>query len=160
MQVENGSVVSFFYTLKETDGTIIESNRDGEPAVYLHGAKNIVPKLEEAFAGRESGATFELTLDAADGYGERKTDSIERVPAKYFKHAGKLRVGQAVQLHTEDGATLVTVVKIGKFSVDVDTNHPLAGRTLHYDIEIADVRESTEDERAHGHAHGPGGHHH
>jgi FKBP-type peptidyl-prolyl cis-trans isomerase SlyD len=160
MQVENGSVVSFFYTLSDPEGATIETNRDGEPAVYLHGANNIVPKLEAAFLGRESGASFELTLSAADGYGELKADSIERVPAKYFKHAGKLRPGQAVQLHTEDGATLVTVVKVGKFTVDVDTNHPLAGRTLRYAIDIVDVRAASADEQAHGHAHGPGGHHH
>jgi FKBP-type peptidyl-prolyl cis-trans isomerase SlyD len=160
MQVENGSVVSFVYTLSDTDGTVIETNRDSEPAVYLHGANNIVPKLEAAFLGRESGASFELTLAAADGYGELKADSIERVPAKYFKHAGKLRPGMPVQLHTEDGATLVTVVKVGKFSVDVDTNHPLAGKTLHYAIDIVDVRAASADEQAHGHAHGPGGHHH
>jgi FKBP-type peptidyl-prolyl cis-trans isomerase SlyD len=160
MQVENGSVVSFFYTLSDPDGALIETNRDGEPAVYLHGANNVVPKLEEAFAGRQSGASFELTLSAADGYGELKADSIERVPAKYFKHAGKLRPGQAVQLHTDDGATLVTVVKVGKFTVDVDTNHPLAGKTLHYAIDIVDVRAASADEQAHGHAHGPGGHDH
>lgn len=160
MQVDNGTVVSFFYTLSDTDGNVIESNRDGEPAVYLHGANNVVPKLEAAFAGKRGGDSFELTLSAADGYGELKADSIERVPAKYFKHAGKLQPGQAVQLHTEDGAMLVTVVKVGKFSVDVDTNHPLAGKTLHYAVDIADVRAATADEQSHGHAHGPDGHHH
>ena len=94
MQVDNGSVVSFFYTLSDTDGNVIESNREGEPAVYLHGASNIIPKLEEAFLGKQKGDSFELSLSAADGYGERKEDSIERVPAKYFKHAGKLKIAK------------------------------------------------------------------
>lgn len=160
MQVDNGSVVSFFYTLSDEGGNVIESNRDGEPAVYLHGANNIIPKLEAAFVGKQKGDNFELALSAADGYGERKADAVERVPAKYFKHAGKLKPGQAVQLHTEDGAMLVTVVKVGKFSVDVDTNHPLSGKALQYAIDIADVRAATPDEQSHGHAHGPGGHHH
>jgi len=160
MQVENGAVVSFYYTLSDTDGKTIETNRDDDPAVYLHGASNIVPKLEAAFDGRKSGDQFAVALAAADAYGELKANSIERVPAKYLKHAGKLRPGQAVELNTKDGSTLVTVVKVGKFSVDVDTNHPLAGQALNYAIEIVDVRAATEEEQAHGHAHGVGGHHH
>jgi FKBP-type peptidyl-prolyl cis-trans isomerase SlyD len=160
MQVENGAVVTFYYTLSDSNGKTIETNRESEPAVYLHGAGNIVPKLEAAFAGKKSGDQFEVALAAGDAYGEPKADSIQRVPAKYLKHAGKLRPGQAVQLNTEDGTTLVTVVKVGKFSVDVDTNHPLAGQALHYAIEVVDVRAATAEEQTHGHAHGPGGHHH
>lgn len=161
MQIENGNVVSFIYTLKDTAGDTIETNRDGaHPAVYLHGAKNVVPKLEAAFAGKKVGDTFELTLEPADAYGERRENAVERVPAKYLKHEGKLKPGQAVQINTKDGAMLVTVVKVGKFSVDVDSNHPLAGKTLHYTVDIVDVRAGTDEEKAHGHAHGVGGHHH
>lgn len=161
MQIENGSVVSFLYTLNDTSGNPIETNRDGDhPAVYLHGASNVVPKLEEAFVGKKAGDHFELTLEPADAYGERRENAIERVPAKYLKHEGKLKPGQAVQINTKDGAMLVTVVKVGKFSVDVDTNHPLAGKTLNYVVDIVDVRAATEEEKAHGHAHGVGGHQH
>jgi len=161
MQIENGAVVSFLYTLNDAAGNLIETNRDGDhPAVYLHGAKNIVPKLEAAFAGKQSGAHFELTLEPADAYGERRENAIERVPAKYLKHAGKLTPGQAVQISTKEGPMLVTVVKVGKFSVDVDTNHPLAGKTLQYAIDVVDVRAATDEEKAHGHAHGVGGHQH
>jgi len=160
MQIEKGAVVTFYYTLSDTAGNTIETNKDGEPAVYLHGAGNIVPKLEEAFGGKQSGDSFQVTLAAADAYGEYQANAVQRVPAKYLKHAGKLSVGQAVQLNTKDGAQLVTVVKVGKFSVDVDTNHPLAGQILNYAIEVADVRSASEEEQAHGHAHGPGGHHH
>lgn len=163
MQIENGAVVAFRYTLSDAEGQVIETNHDDEPTVYLHGANNVLPKLEAAFAGRAAGDSFELTLEPADGYGERRApeQAIQRVPAKYLQHGGKLRPGQAVQLHTKDGgAMLVTVIKVGKFSVDVDTNHPLSGQTLHYAIDIVDVRPATEDEKAHGHAHGAGGHHH
>jgi len=160
MQIENGTVVSFHYTLSDSDGTTIETNRDGDAAVYLHGASNVVPKLEAAFAGKTKGDHFELTLEPADAYGEIKPNAIERVPAKYLKHAGKLRPGQAVQLQTQDGAMLVTVVKVGKFTVDVDSNHPLAGKTLNYSIDITDVRAATDEEKEHGHAHGVGGHQH
>jgi FKBP-type peptidyl-prolyl cis-trans isomerase SlyD len=160
MQVENGSVVSFHYTLSDTEGKTIETNREGDPAVYLHGANNIVATLERAFAGKKAGDHIDLTLNPADTYGERKENAIERVPAKYLKGAGKLKPGQAVQLETKDGLMLVTVVKVGKFTVDVDTNHPLAGQTLNYSIDIADVRAATDEEKEHGHAHGVGGHHH
>lgn len=161
MQIENGTVVSFFYTLNDPSGNTLETNRDGDhPAVYLHGASNIVPKLEAAFTGKTAGDHFELTLAPADAYGERRDNAIERVPAKYLKHEGKLQPGQAVQINTKDGPMLVTVVKVGKFSVDVDTNHPLAGKTLHYVIDIADVRAASEEEKSHGHAHGIGGHQH
>ena len=160
MQIENGSVVSFHYTLSDSDGNTIETNRDGDAAVYLHGANNVVPKLEAAFAGKAKGDHFELTLEPADAYGEIKQNAIERVPAKYLKHAGKLRPGQAVQLNTQNGTMLVTVVKVGKFTVDVDSNHPLAGKTLNYSIDITDVRAATDEEKEHGHAHGVGGHQH
>ncbi|MDB6061445.1 MAG: FKBP-type peptidyl-prolyl cis-trans isomerase [Verrucomicrobiaceae bacterium] len=160
MQVENGSVVSFHYTLRDTEGNTIEENRGEEPAVYLHGANNIVASLEQAFVGKKTGDHIELTLTPEQTYGARKENAIERVPAKYLKGAGKLKPGQAVQLQTKDGPMLVTVIKVGKFSVDVDTNHPLAGRTLQYAIDIADVRAASDEEKAHGHAHGVGGHHH
>ena len=160
MHIENGTVVSFFYTLSDTAGNTIESNRDGEATVYLHGANNVVPKLEAAFVGKKAGDHFELMLTPQDAYGERRENAIERVPAKYLKHAGKLQPGQAVQLNAKNGVTLVTVIKVGKFSVDVDTNHPLAGQTLNYAIDIVDVRAATDEEKAHGHAHGVGGHHH
>ena len=96
MQVENGSVVSFHYTLSDTEGNTIETNRDTDPVTYLHGANNIVPSLEKAFSGKQAGDHIELTLSPAETYGERKENAIERVPAKYLKGAGKLKPGQAV----------------------------------------------------------------
>jgi FKBP-type peptidyl-prolyl cis-trans isomerase SlyD len=160
MQIENGSVVSFHYTLSDADGKVLESSRDTHPTEYLHGANNVLPKLEEAFAGKQPGDSFEVRLSPEEGYGERRENAVERVPAKYLKHAGKLRPGQAVRLNTEDGAMLVTVVKVGKFSVDVDSNHPLAGLALNYSVEVVDVRAASDEEKAHGHAHGAGGHNH
>lgn len=160
MQIENGVVVTFHYNLSDADGNVIETSREADPTVYLHGANNILPKLEAEFTGRQAGDSFKITLSAADSYGERRENSIERVPAKYLKHAGKLTPGKVVRLNTEQGVMVVTVVKVGKFSVDVDSNHPLAGQQLTYDIEITDVRAATEEEKAHGHAHGVGGHQH
>lgn len=161
MQVENGSVVSFHYRLSNSEGRVLENSHDGNPTVYLHGASNILPKLELAFAGKQAGDSFEVTLEPADAYGERKPAKIERVPAKYLKHEGKLRLGQVVRIHLQDGGAMpVTVVKVGKFSVDVDSNHPLSGETLTFSVELVDVRAATDEEKAHGHAHGVGGHQH
>jgi FKBP-type peptidyl-prolyl cis-trans isomerase SlyD len=161
LAIAKDSVVSFHYTLTDPDGTTVETSRDDEPTVYLHGASNILPAMEKAFEGKTAGATFQLTLTPEDAYGERKTDALQRVPAKYLSHEGKLKAGQVVRLHLKDGgAQPVTVVKVGKFSVDIDANHPLAGQTLNFDIEVIDVRQASAEELEHGHAHGPGGHHH
>lgn len=161
MQIGKNSVVTFHYTLRDAAGAVLESSADGEPTVYLHGANNMLPALEAAFAGRSAGESLQVNLTPEQGYGERRAESIERVPAKYLKHEGKLRPGQVVRLHMKEGGMMpVTIVKVGKFAVDVDNNHPLAGQALNYDIEIVDVRAASTEEVAHGHAHGPGGHHH
>ncbi len=161
MQIGKNSVVTFHYTLSDDAGAQLESSRDGDPTLYLHGANNMLPALEAAFAGRSAGESFQLSLTPEQGYGERRSDAIERVPAKYLKHEGRLRVGQVVRLHMKEGGAMpVTIVKVGKFAVDVDNNHPLAGRALSYDIEIVDVRAASTEEVAHGHAHGVGGHNH
>jgi FKBP-type peptidyl-prolyl cis-trans isomerase SlyD len=160
MNIENKKVVSFHYTLSNAQGEQIESSREREPMVYLHGAGSIIPGLEKAMAGKKAGDSFEVRVEPVDAYGERKENGIQRIPAKHFKHAERLQVGQPVILQTQQGQVQVTVVKVGRFNIDVDRNHPLAGQTLTFDVEVTDVREATEEELAHGHAHGPGGAHH
>ncbi|HET8707159.1 MAG TPA: peptidylprolyl isomerase [Pseudomonadales bacterium] len=161
MQIENGAVVSFYYTLSDESGNALESNRkEKHPAVYLHGYNNVLPKLEAAFAGKKAGDQFELSLEPLDAYGLRRENAIERIPAKYLKHEGRLTPGKMVQINTKEGPMLASVVKVGKFSVDIDTNHPFAGKKLNYQIDIVDVREASEEEKAHGHVHGIGGHQH
>ncbi len=160
MQIDKHSVVSFHYTLSDENGQQLESSLGGDPSLYLHGADNIISGLEAAMAGRSAGDSFSVTLAPEQAYGVRRDDQQQRMPAKYLKHEGKLRPGQVVRFNTDQGPRTATVVKVGKFSVDVDLNHPLAGRTLTFAIEIEDVRAATEEEIAHGHAHGPGGHQH
>jgi FKBP-type peptidyl-prolyl cis-trans isomerase SlyD len=160
MQVGLNTVVSFHYTLRNSAGEQVETSRDGEPTLYLHGHNNVMPALEKQLEGRKVGDTFTATLTAAEAFGEKRSDSVQRVAAKYFKHAGKLTPGQAVRVNTDNGPMTVTVVKVGKFSVDVDTNHPLAGQDVSFDVEVMDIREASPEEIEHGHAHGAGGHHH
>ena len=160
MPIERNTVVSFHYTLSDANGVELETSRDAHPTLYLHGHNNIIPGLEQAMAGKDAGDTFSVTLEPKEAYGERNEGLMERVPAKYLKHEGKLTPGKAVRINSNQGMKMGTVIKAGKFSVDVDMNHPLAGETLTFDVEIVKLREATQEEVSHGHAHGEGGHQH
>ena len=160
MKIESGTVVSFHYTLRNEEGKELESSRDSEPSVYLHGANNIIRGLESAMTGHESGDVFSVSLAPAQAYGMRDPGRMQRVPVKHLAYRGKLEAGKVVQLNTAEGMRAVTVVKAGRHSADIDANHPLAGQTLTFDVEIVDLRPATQEEISHGHAHGPGGHHH
>jgi len=157
MTIQDKKVVSFHYTLTNQDGEQMETTRDKEPMTYLHGAQNIIPGLESAMAGKSVGDEFQVTLEPADAYGEKKEANIQRISSKHFRFPKKLKPGQIVGLQTRKGPVQVTIVKVGRFNVDVDSNHPLAGQALTFDVEVSTVRDATEEEIAHGHAHGPGG---
>ncbi|MEZ5524800.1 MAG: peptidylprolyl isomerase [Pseudomonadales bacterium] len=160
MQIEKNKVVQFTYKLSDEAGQLLEASEDGQPVAYLHGHNNMLPGLENKLEGRSAGENFEITLAPADAYGERREDSEQRVPVKHLQGAKKWKPGMIATVQTDQGARQVTVVKLGKFMVTVDTNHPFAGKTLNFDINILDVRDATDEEVAHGHAHGVGGHQH
>ena len=157
MKIEDQKVVTFHYTLKNAQGETMESSVERDPLSYLHGARAIIPGLEAAMAGREIGDEFEVTIEPEDAYGERNEGNIQRVPAKHFRDPKMLEAGQLVSIQTKNGPVQATVMKVGRFNVDVDTNHPLAGQTLTFEVEVTDVRDATEEEVSHGHVHGPGG---
>ena len=162
MPVEANKVVTVTYEVKNAEGKVVEQATEQEPMSYLHGGENILPKVEEALLGKEIGDHVELTLEPADAYGEVETqDHIQRIPAKYVGGTKGLKPGQEVTVQMKDGTQrTVTVVKVGKFAVDVDVNHPLAGQTLTFSVTIKDIRDAAPEEIEHGHVHGPGGHHH
>jgi FKBP-type peptidyl-prolyl cis-trans isomerase SlyD len=160
MTIGDGSVVSFHYTLRDDTGTFTESSERGSPVVYMHGHNNIVPGLETELAGKKSGDKLTATVKPEDGYGQRNDAAVQRVPVKHLATKGPFTVGQMVVVNTREGGRQARVLKVGHFNVDLDLNHPLAGRTLTFDIEIVEVRAATEQELAHGHAHGPHGHDH
>jgi len=153
MNIEDKKVVSFHYTLSNEQGEQLESSRESQPMTYLHGAANIIPGLEKAMAGRTAGDQFEVSVEPAEAYGERNEGGVQRISAKLFKENGRLTPGQVVTLQTKQGPLQVTIVKVGRFNVDVDTNHPLAGQTLTFDVEVTDVRDATTEEISHRHAH-------
>ena len=160
MQITDNTVVYFHYTLKNESGETVETSLDGEPSAYLHGAGNILQGLERALEGKTADDSVEVTLPPEQAYGPRQADRVQRVPVKHLIFKGKLRPGLTVQVNTADGRRPATVVKAGKFSADIDTNHPLAGQTLTFTIDIVELREASAEERAHRHVHGPGGHQH
>jgi len=160
MIVEKGKVVNFHYTLKNADGEEMESSREHDPMTYLHGSNNIIVGLEKAMEGYTTGDTFEVTVEPEEAYGVRNDGNIQRIPMKRLKGLGKIMPGQILNLQTKQGPVQVTVVKVGRFNVDVDANHPLAGQKLTFDVEITDIREASAEETEHGHVHGPGGHQH
>jgi FKBP-type peptidyl-prolyl cis-trans isomerase SlyD len=160
MIAEKNKVVSFHYTLKNAAGEQIESSREKEPMSYLHGANNIIPGLEKAMEGHAIKDEFSVTVEPEEAYGVRNENNLQRVPLKRLKGIGKISVGQVLTLQTNKGQVQVTVLKVGRFNVDVDGNHPLAGKSLTFDVEITDIRDASEEELTHRHVHGPGGHQH
>jgi FKBP-type peptidyl-prolyl cis-trans isomerase SlyD len=160
MIAEKGRVVTFHYTLKNGDGEEMESSNDSDPMSYLHGVNNIISGLEKAMEGHTIGDKFSVTVEPEEAYGVRVEGNIQRVPLKRLKGLGKIAVGQVLNLQTNKGQVQVTVVKMGRFNVDVDANHPLAGETLTFAVEITGIRDASEEETKHGHVHGPGGHRH
>lgn len=158
MNIEKNKVVTFHYTVFETDGSQAETSRGRDPLVILFGAGNIIPGLENALEGKAAGEHVEVTVSPAEAYGERSDTLLQRVPKKHFGNT-KLVPGQMLMAQTQQGTRPMKVVKVGMSVVDVDFNHPMAGKTLRFEVDIQDVREATEEEIAHGHAHGPDGAH-
>ena len=160
MKIEKDRVVRFHYTVSEAGQAPVESSKEGgEPLTILVGYGNIIPGLENALDGHEAGDSFGVDVPAAEAYGERREGLTQRVPKKHFG-AQKLEPGQQVVLQTNFGPRAVTIQKVGMSVVDVDLNHPMAGKDLHFEVEIVEVREASAEEVAHGHVHGDGGHQH
>ena len=160
MQIEKNKVVQFHYIMKDANGEELQSTRDGDPATYLHGHGSMFPGIEEAIKGKQEGDQLELTLPPEKTFGHVRENAQLRTSKKHIKHTGRYKVGDSVVLHTKEGEQLVKVVKIGHSMIDVDTNHPHAGKTLTFTIDVVGVRDANQEELRHGHAHGPGGHQH
>ena len=158
MQITKDTVVQFHYTLSDETG-VLENSRSQDPVLYLQGHGNLIEGLEKSIEGHQAGDKFNVTLAPADAYGERTEDSIQSVQVKHLMGAKKWKPGMVAVVNTEQGQRQVTVVKVGMFKAEVDTNHPLAGKTLSFDIDVIDVRAASNEEIEHGHAHGIGGHH-
>ncbi|MEX1994228.1 MAG: peptidylprolyl isomerase [Steroidobacteraceae bacterium] len=160
MHIEKNRVVQLHYTLRDDQGTVVDSSSGREPLTYLHGKGNIIPGLEQALAGKAAGEKFDVIVAPEQGYGLRDDRLVQIVPRSRFGEAAELAPGMQVRASGPQGARLVMITRVERDFVTIDANHPLAGRTLHFAVEVAEVRKATHDEVTHGHVHGPGGHHH
>ena len=162
MTISENKVVLIHYTLKDDSGEILDSSEGKDPLAYIQGIGNVIVGLEEAMTGKAVGEKVKTTVTPEKGYGNRSDENIHKVPLSGFEADGdeKLEVGMQVRVETNEGISIADVASIDGEEVTLDLNHPLADETLHFDVEVVDIREATKEELEHGHAHGPGGHHH
>lgn len=160
MKISKDKATSIQYKLTNTGGDVLDQSADGSPLTYLHGHKNIIAGLESALEGKEKGDQVQVTVQPADGYGERNDELVQKVPRTLFDAGVDLQPGMRFEAKADQGTQIIKVVSIEEEEVTVDANHPLAGEVLSFDVTVADVREATQEEIDHGHVHGPGGHHH
>ena len=160
MQIEANSVVTLHYTLKDNDGKVIDQSDDGS-FLYMHGAMNIIPGLENALTGKKAGDSLTVNVSPEEGYGVKDPERIQEVPKGMFEGSEEMVVGTQFHAQSPDGqAVVVTVIEVKDEVVVIDGNHALAGVDLNFDVKIMDVREASEEEIAHGHVHGEHGHQH
>jgi len=161
MLIAQDKVVLIHYTLKNDSGEVLDSSSAGDPLAYIHGQGNLIAGLEKALEGKQSGDKLNVSVEPSEGYGERDDSLVQQVPRRAFGGAPNVQPGMQFHAQTSQGHTrVVTVTRIQGDMVTVDGNHPLAGENLHFDVEVTEVRDATEEELEHGHVHGPGGHHH
>jgi len=159
MAIENNNVVALNYTLHtvEENGekTFVEQTTTENPLTFLYGVGMMLPKFEENIAGLSVGDKTSFTLEAVDAYGEKDDRAIAQLPADMFNETGLPPVGEVLPLQDNQGNQFrAVVVEVTPEAVVADLNHPMAGKTLNFDIEILAVREATPEELSHGHAHG------
>lgn len=153
MVIANKKVVSIHYKLTDDDGEVIQDSAAGEPLIYLHGAGNIIPGLESALKGKTTGDKLNISVDPEQGYGARNDALIQELPRDLFQGVEDVQEGMQFQAHSEQGTQVITVTKVDGDRVTVDGNHPLAGQTLNFEVEVESVRDATSEEVAHGHVH-------
>ncbi len=159
--IADGCVVTMHYTLTLDDGEKVDSSVGREPLVYLHGAQNIVPGLERQMAGKAAGDKFEVKVTPEEGYGPRVEGAEKVVGRDELPPELEVQVGMPLSAQTSDGAEVTLyVTEVSEESITVDMNLPLSGKNLNFDIEVVEIRPATDEEKEHGHPHGPGGHHH
>lgn len=160
MHIADDKVVSFHFTLTNDQGEVIESSRSQAPLTYLHGHGHLLASLEKALAGKASGEKFAVTLAPEEAYGQYDQALVQMVERSVFPGNTEIQVGMQFVAEFPNGERVFTITDIEEDRVTIDGNHPLAGETLSFDIEIVEIRDATEEELTHGHAHGPGGHRH
>jgi FKBP-type peptidyl-prolyl cis-trans isomerase SlyD len=160
VNIGDGKVVLIHYTLRDEQGAVLGSSDGGDPIAYLHGNGGIVPGLEGALTGKVAGDRVDVVVAPEKGYGSHDGRLVQVIPRARFPGAAVLEPGHQFHADGPQGGRTLTVTCVEKDLVTVDANHPLAGKTLYFSVEVAEVRNATREELTHGHVHGPGGHKH
>ena len=160
MKITKDVVVTMNYTLKDDKGTVIDSSSENGPLSFIQGIGNIIAGLEDQMEGKTKGDKFTCTITPADGYGETDPNLVQSVERSQFAEGDALEIGMMFEVGSEEQSFIARVIGLDEQNVTLDANHPMAGQTLNFDIEILEVRAAQANELAHGHAHGEGGHQH
>lgn len=153
MQIKKNTVITLNMKVSDQDGNLLEDTPDDEPFVYLHGAQNILPALEDALTGSQAGKTVEVSLPPEKAYGDHDENLVQIMTHDQLEGVGEIEVGDQLDGETEEGIIPLIVTAIDDEGVTVDANHPFAGMTLHFILDITEVRAATSDEVKHGHPH-------
>jgi len=158
--ITKNKVVSIHYTLTNNGGEVIDSSNGEDPLAFIYGLGQIIPGLEKELDGKATGDKFQVSIPPEEAYGVRNDQMVQKVPKTEFEEVETVQVGMQFQVDTPNGPMILTVVEILENELVLDANHPLAGETLNFDVEVSAVRDATQEELDHGHVHGPGGHSH
>jgi FKBP-type peptidyl-prolyl cis-trans isomerase SlyD len=158
MQIADNTVAELNYRLT-VDGQVVDESEESHPLAYLHGNGNIISGLERALTGKSEGDELSVTLEPNEAYGEFDETLVLKVARSQFSGVDKVEVGMQFEAEFPDGTQVATIQAIDGDEITIDGNHPLAGETLTFEVEVAGVRAATEEELVHQHVHGPGGAH-
>lgn len=154
MVVADNTVVTIHYHLTDDEGQVLDSSQGKDPLSYLHGFQNIIPGLEDALAGKSAGEKLDVTVEAAQAYGEIIDGLIQEVPAEIFKDVAEVKPGMVFQAEDQSGHLQNFMIRsIQGNTVTIDANHPLAGKRLHFQVSVESVRQASPEELDHGHVH-------
>ena len=157
MKIENEKMVSIHYTLKDDEGTVIDSSEGRDPPDYMHGEGHIIPGLEKALEGKVEGDELTVTVSPEEGYGVRDDSLLQVVEKEQFEGIEAIQIGMQFQVGTDKGPMVMSVAGMDEDNVTLDGNHPLADLTLHFEVAVAGVRDATAEELTPpAHEHGGG----
>ena len=158
--ISKNSVVTLDYQLKAENGEVIDSSAQTGPMIYIQGAEDILAGIEDAVNVLSVDDTTTAVVTPEDAYGEYDPEKVGAVPRSAFVGIDDLQVGMQVQEETEDGPLLITIREVNEEQVIIDSNHPLAGLTLNFELQVMAIRDATKEELDHGHVHSGHGHDH
>ncbi len=153
LMIGKNAVVSINYTLTNDAGEVMDTSEGREPLTYLHGANNLIPGLEKEMEGKSTGQSFKVTIPPSEAYGESNPELVQTLSKDMFKGVDKVEPGMGFTAQGPQGEQHIVVTAVDGDQVTIDANHPMAGKTLHFAVEIVNVRDASEEEIEHGHVH-------